>query len=116
MRSWDWYYEPPDPGPLICDICGGDCESWMEPEHGGCICPECPVCETAADPSCYDRTCHQYHGLERSLAQMAQRMRAERLWEEEARAIEEGELQRLEDERKFKEYWEALDAHYTNEW
>lgn len=66
--------DPPDPGPLYCQICGGDADNPGEPDWG-CCCPECPTCGATGDPACYEYD--QGHGLKQSAQQVAglQRLR-----------------------------------------
>lgn len=38
-----------------CQVCGGNPST--DPDKGGCDCPECKVCGTVGDPSCYEKHC-----------------------------------------------------------
>jgi hypothetical protein len=70
MGIFGWSYPPGCSGTPFdeasgpCDVCGLDPES--PPDRGGCICPECPVCGSTGDPSCYPA-----HGLRRTAEQEA---------------------------------------------
>jgi hypothetical protein len=88
MGIFGWSYPPgcnsvpgdePDPP---CEICGGDIE--VEPEDGGCICPECPVCGSYGDPRCYIE-----HGSRRTEEQKFSLVCNERKWEYDNWCIEE---------------------------
>ena len=57
--SWEAWGDPPD---VYCEMCG--CEA------GSCICPECPVCDEAGNPSCYKE-----HGMVESDDQIDSRIR-----------------------------------------
>lgn len=54
-----------------CEVCGGDPEA-SDGAPNGCICPECPECETFGDPECYEK-----HGLVRTADQIAGRERVD---------------------------------------
>lgn len=69
---------PPDEGPLICDVCGGDVD------RDECICPECPFCGACGDPGCYVGK-DAGHWLVESPEQVAQMARKMREWETYAR-------------------------------
>jgi hypothetical protein len=101
----DRYYASAEP---VCDICGGSAEAWGEPQYNGCMCPECPVCDEVGNPACYDQHSDHYHGLERSLTQMASLAKAQAYWAKEAEDMVAGELQRQEDDRLAAEYYQSL--------
>lgn len=62
-----------DPPDYPCEVCGL--------EAGSCECPECPVCDEAGNPECYER-----HGLTLTDEQRASKAHAdaERMREVEA--------------------------------
>jgi len=55
-----------------CEMCGNAVDD--------CICPECPVCSTFGDPSCYHK-----HGLIVTTGQIGSLTHMQEKWEEEAR-------------------------------
>lgn len=59
--NFDSYYEPPSYDDYPCEVCG------LNPD--ACICPECPVCSTFGDLSCYYEG-DAGHGLIRSSLQI----------------------------------------------
>jgi hypothetical protein len=68
-----------------CEMCGNMVDD--------CICPECPVCYTFGDPSCYHK-----HGLIVTTGQIGSLTHAQKKWEEEARD---------ESDRMYEDYKEA---------
>lgn len=104
-------YNQTDEGP--CDVCGQNI-------YGDCICQDCPVCGATGDPACYDDTVNKEfmdgewhvveasepsHGMIRSFAQVALRLEAERLWEEDIKAENKYYEELEERDRLADEYW-----------
>lgn len=85
-----------------CEICG-----W---EAGSCICPECPECGEQGNPTCYKE-----HGLVVSEEQIASRLKAEAMTEENNRLGAELDLDSKEKieawEKEYERWWS--DGRYS---
>lgn len=81
--AFGWSYPPgcsgpPDDGPCICEVCGGDVD------RDECVCPECPTCGEHGNPGCYvgKDAGHWLVETPKQLEQMARKMKE---WEEASR-------------------------------